>query len=129
MAALGALTFRFTLKGKAVPRQWVQPIQRYLREYQTAFHVSPGHDNPNVILAEKLELIDFLLAVLLLWGQQMSVCSRSESWKRVASTVCGSTYFSETTISSCEPSAKNSSRAFIDKLENLPRDDDWSKGS
>ena len=59
LAALGALTFRSTLKGKAVPRQWVQPIQRYLREYQTAFHVSPGHDNPNVILAEKLELIDF----------------------------------------------------------------------
>ena len=59
LAALGALTFRFTLEGKAVPRQWVRPIQRYLQEYQPAFHVSSGGDNPNVVLAEKLGLIDF----------------------------------------------------------------------
>ena len=60
LAAGSAHAFRFTLEGKEVPADLVEPILELERRYDHSFHNEPGMENPNGRLVEELGLTDYL---------------------------------------------------------------------
>lgn len=60
LAAASAHAFRFSLDGKAVPDELVEPILELERRYDHTVHNVPGTDNPNGQLVRELGLTDYL---------------------------------------------------------------------
>lgn len=60
LAAASAHAFRFSLNGKAVPDELVEPILELERRYDLTVHNVPGQANPNGQLVEELGLTDYL---------------------------------------------------------------------
>lgn len=60
LAAASAHAFRFSLSGKAVPEDLVEPILDLERRYDHTVHNVPGTDNPNGQLVRELGLTDYL---------------------------------------------------------------------
>jgi 5,10-methylenetetrahydromethanopterin reductase len=52
--------FRFTLEGKGVPDEMVEPLRGLMSEYQSRHHAQPGAENPNNALLAKYGLRDYL---------------------------------------------------------------------
>ena len=60
LAASSAHAFRFSLEGKEVPEEYVEPIRELERRYDPGFHNQPGPDNPNAQAVEELGLTEYL---------------------------------------------------------------------
>lgn len=60
LAAASAHAFRFSLEGKSVPDELVEPILELERRYDHTVHNQPGTDNPNGQLVADLGLTDYL---------------------------------------------------------------------
>jgi len=60
LAAASAHAFRFSLDGKDVPEDLVEPILELERRYDHTVHNSPGMGNPNGQLVKELGLTDYL---------------------------------------------------------------------
>ena len=52
--------FRFTLEGKGIPDELVEPMRGLMSEYQSRHHAQPGAENPNNALVDKYGLRDWL---------------------------------------------------------------------
>lgn len=52
--------FRFTLEGKGLPDDLVEPMRGLMAEYQSRHHAQPGARNPNNDLVDKYGLRDWL---------------------------------------------------------------------
>ena len=60
LAAASAHAFRFSLDGKGVPDELVEPILELERRYDHTVHNTPGTENPNGKLVLELGLTDYL---------------------------------------------------------------------
>lgn len=60
LAAASAHAFRFSLEGKDVPEELVEPILELERRYDHTVHNLPGTENPNGQLVRELGLTDYL---------------------------------------------------------------------
>jgi alkanesulfonate monooxygenase SsuD/methylene tetrahydromethanopterin reductase-like flavin-dependent oxidoreductase (luciferase family) len=60
LAAASAHAFRFSLEGKDVPEELVEPILELERRYDHTVHNTPGTENPNGQLVLELGLTDYL---------------------------------------------------------------------
>jgi 5,10-methylenetetrahydromethanopterin reductase len=60
LAAASAHAFRFSLEGKDVPEELVEPILELERRYDHTVHNTPGAENPNGQLVRELGLTDYL---------------------------------------------------------------------
>ena len=52
--------FRFTLEGKGIPEDLIEPMRALMGEYQSRHHAQPGSHNPNNDLIDKYGLRDWL---------------------------------------------------------------------
>lgn len=52
--------FRFTLEGKGIPDELMEPMRGLMSEYQSRHHAQPGESNPNNGLVDKYGLRDWL---------------------------------------------------------------------
>lgn len=84
LAGMANHSFRFTLEGKNVPEEYVEPIKTLKEEYVDHEHV-PGEttDTPNSRLVERLELTDFLAERFAIVGTAADCMRKIESIQEV----------------------------------------------
>lgn len=78
LAAASAHAFRFSLEGKAVPEELVEPILELERRYDHTVHNQPGEANPNGRLVQQLGLTDYLADRMAVVGTEQECVAKLE---------------------------------------------------
>ncbi len=68
LASYAHIIFRYTLEGKAVPPEVVEPLTKLVVDYQSRFHIQPGGVNPNAQMVKDLGLTNYLADRLAIAG-------------------------------------------------------------
>lgn len=83
LAAASAHAFRFTLDGKAVPDELVEPVLELERRYDVTVHNVPGEQNPNGQLVEELGLTDYLADRMAVVGTEEDCIAKFERLRAI----------------------------------------------